>query len=264
MKVPSSADNELCTDCEVEVGFDYVSKLHRLLANLYLHVCPLPDPKAVVQTICDNDPHVHCNGVMSLVHIFVVLMSESPHLEKLAKATMYYKSCSMSSAFGAGDEFEKKQSPMTAFVAFVIEQDKGISHEVVVHLLDYVYGVILYNNVSPDRVEAISDLLTAIDDFYFDLSKDGKHARQACVACMTEDAFVARIYHCFGVMDAKGMLERECTDEASEKGIVSALSELLKICPGDDVDVDVDDADDEVESSSDNELKFCDDDNDSM
>ena len=253
----------------VEIGHEYIRKLHRLLANLYLHVCPLPGSDAVVTTICENLPRVNHNGLMSLVHIFVMLMAETPQFRRTAKASMHFKSYSLSMAFSAGDEFEKAQCPMVAFVTFVIEQDKGLSHEIVVHLTDFVHGVILYNDVRPDRVEAISDLLTAVDDFYFDLS-EGKHSRPACVECMSEDAFVARVYHCFGVMEGKSMLERENTDEASEANIVKSLAELLIACPGDDADdedADVDDADvdDEVEivSSSvshDDDLKFCDND----
>ena len=52
MKVPP-ADTKLHANAKAEeVCYQYVRKLHRLLANLYLHVCPLPEPKGFVQTIC--------------------------------------------------------------------------------------------------------------------------------------------------------------------------------------------------------------------
>ena len=229
MQIPTV---EALVESEVTAAdFQYIRKMHELLANIYLHVCPLPDVDQVVQAICDELPRVNYNGTQSLVHLFVLLTGQSPFFEKTANASLHIKSSSLGTAFGAGDEFNKAQCPIIAFITFVITQNKGLSHDVMVHLVDFVHGVILYNNVKADRVDAVAKLLNALDDFYFDLS-NGKHGHSSCVWCVSQSSFVACIYHSFGLMEDKGMLEREKTDEASEDAILEFLTEQLHVCPG--------------------------------
>ena len=266
MKVPTAENPtaESMSHAESD-GEQYIRRVHRLLANIYLHVCPLPKTDDVVKAICDCLPRVHYNGIMSLVHMFVMLMAESPRFGKIAEATKHFTSSSLSVAFGPGDEFEKVQCPMVALVTFVIEQDIGLCHEIVVHLTEFVHGVILYNDVHADRVGAVADLLMAVDDFYFDLS-NGKPTRSACIECLTEDAFVARVYHRFGVMEQQCMLERENIDEESETNIANALAELLIVRHYEDENENENENenDEEEEVAScvpHDDLKMCDDQN---
>ena len=211
---------------------DTLHKMHRLLASLYIHDCPLPELETVLKAISNALPRDHHKGAISLVHLFIMLVNESPQLAKIADASEKFTSESLSQLFGPGEYFQNSKGPMEMLVTFVIQQNQVLSHAAMVHMIDYLHGVILYNNVRAKRVQEVCELIMRVDDYYFDTAQAPNGAilsflRSGCTHCMCEDAFVASVYDCFSKMESKEWLQREKTDEENQKNITNTLVELV-------------------------------------
>ena len=262
--LPASMKEEINVSMEQEgPEVDVLDKYRHLLANVYLHDCDLPELDVLLRTIIHNFPRMHYKGVMSLVHIFCVLVNESKKFEQTANASEMFKSETLKQVFGAGDELVKGHRPMEMFVTFVIRKNELLTHEAVIHLTDYLHAVILYNDIRVNRVQSICALLLAVDDFYFGMSDAAQGRLQmffhsACVDCVSEDAFVAAVYESFATMERNKLLRRDNTDETCQKKIQNELTSLLLRLINSkndaDADDDDDDDDDDVDVNDDDDI----------
>ena len=251
----SMADEINVSKAEAEAELDSLEKIHRLLANVYYHNCALPDLDTLLKVINNCFPRKNYKGVLSLVHIFVMLVRETSQFKKTANTSETFVSKTLTLTFGPGDEFQNHSCPMQAFVTFVIEKNELLTHQTVVHLTDYLHGVILYNDIRTKRVESVHDKLLEVDEYFFDVSHAGhgrllSYLRSSCVNCMKEDLFVAKVYDSFATMERKKMLGREKTDKTDEDNIRNHYAEVLLIESA--AAVDVDDDDDVIDNNNDN------------
>ena len=229
---------------------DSLDKYRRLLANLYVHNCALPELDELVKYLIDNWPRWHYRGTMTLVHVFVMLVNESVKMKNTAEISENFESNSMKQLFGPGDEFQKGQCPMKMFITYVMQRNELLTHEAVVHLIDYLHAVIFFNDVHATRVEAVCARLLELDDFYFALSSTARgriliFLHTACLECVREDSFIACVYECFATMERNKMLCRGNTDKDNQKKIYVELGKLLLKCKK--MENDADDTDDEDE-----------------
>ena len=229
--IATMQNNETVKDAQVEAE-DALPKFHRLLASLYVHDCALPKLDTLLKTISDALPREHYKGVMSLVHLFIMLVNESPRLAKIADASETFASETLIDLFGPGEYFQNSKSPMEMLVTYVIEQNEVMSHESMIHMTDYLHGVILYNDIRAKRVQEVCELIMRVDDYYFDTAHASNGSmlsflRSSCEHCMREDEFVGSVYDCFSKMERKKWLQRENTDDANQKNITNELVDLL-------------------------------------
>ena len=233
------------------VTSSWLEKLHRLLANLYYHDCALPEVDMLLKCINAQSPRKNCYGMLSLVHIFVMLVKHSDQFERIAHASEDFASKSLAVEFGPGDEFQNDECPMHMLVTFVIKENKLLTLETVNQLTDYVVGVILYNDIRATRVQSVKELLFELDEYHFDVSHGG-HGRllsylgSACRKCMREDLFVACLYDCFAKIEFDEIMRREGFESMNAETIKNHFAAvILKHCVDDDDDVDCESDDDD-------------------
>lgn len=216
-----------------------MDQLRTLVANLYLSERPMPGLEAVLQCIDEHAPKEHRAGILSVVHLFMWLGKERLQLERTADGTQHYSSNSMGSVFGVDDVFI--QCPFDALISFIIEDNVLLTHAQVIHLLDFLHGVILYNKVSVQRIEAVDGVLVCVDDYSFDRRVPADQdptleaRRGACLQCTLADEFVGWAFNCFYSMDKAHMLPREGTDEMVIKQYLEG--DYIRQCDGRSYDI---------------------------
>ena len=255
------AQNEIPEEVEVEVEeMEACSKLYHLLANVFVHDCELPGLDKLLNVITSNAPRKNYKGLMSLVHIFNTLLHDSLQLAHIALSSHGFESETLAVVFGPGDEFEKHHCPIEALVSFIIQENKLFSHSMVVHVSDFLHGVILYNRICAKRVHDVYALIIELDNYYYDRSAElHDHIlnvrRSICDECVKADAFVSSVFDCYADIEDEKLLERgKIHDSSNQCKIVNALANFMLHYSDFDTDDDDDDATVVVSSSLDDDL----------
>ena len=208
-----------------------------MLANLYLHESSLPELKIVLATIRDGCPRQKSNGMIATGHLCFMLVRESLHLANIAFVSDGYTADRMAKLFSSDNVVHNCENSFVDLVTCIIEENKLLRHEEVMDLMDYLRGVLLYNDVKVARVHAVYALLVQLDDYFYEKSDPDYLFGQvtnrqnqeggACPECVKDDRFCAAVYDCFSMMERNKWLKRADVDYERVNSEVLLFARML-------------------------------------
>lgn len=210
------------------VSENWSTRLRGLLANLYLHTCNLPDCISVIDIIATTSPRKHSDGTLTLVYLFTMLEKESTMLRKTIEGTEHVRSKCLTKIFGSGEVAKEHCCPIKAVVKHIVESDYLLIHHDMIHLLDFLHGVMLFNDVTVHRVLAVHYVVVQVRQYYV-LRCDEEGRCSGCIECEEDAKFIAKMFEFFVVMESDDLLKREYAYDKRLDRTVMAYANSLKI-----------------------------------